>query len=112
MSARELPDSFAPVVPVACWKIGTFSFICWLLLLLMVLGSALGIVVTTFKTRHCLSELDGLRRDARDMQVLWGQYLVEKSTWATYARVHEIAQSSLGMQTPEACKIVILQETP
>lgn len=112
MNARTVPDSFLPTVNVPCWKVGAFGFICWLLLLFLVMGSALGLIVSTFQTRHCLSELDGLRHEARDMQVLWGQYLVEKSTWATYARVHDVAETSLGMQRPEADKIVILREAP
>ena len=86
-----------------------FGLFCFLVLLLSVMGSALGVVITTFQTRHRLAELESLRAEARDMQVLWGQYLVEKSTWASYSRVHEIATTALSMQTPQADQIRIVR---
>jgi cell division protein FtsL len=43
------------------------------------------------------------------MQVLWGQYLVEKNTWAAYGRVHDMAEQELGMQAPQTDKIVVVK---
>lgn len=90
-------------------QLSLFGLFCFLLLLLSVMGSALGVVITTFETRHHLAELETLRAEARDMQVLWGQYLVEKSTWASYSRVHDIATHSLAMQTPQPDQIRIVR---
>lgn len=96
----------------AYWKVSALAFVFLVLLTISVMGSAFGVVVSTFENRQQLAELDTLRREARSMQVLWGQYLVEKSTWATYGRVHEIAERGLGMRTPEANDIVILKVRP
>jgi cell division protein FtsL len=86
-----------------------FSLFCFLLLLLSVMGSALGVVITTFENRRHLAELEALKMDARDMQVMWGQYLVEKSTWAAYGRVHDIAVQQLEMQTPQAGQTTLVK---
>ena len=43
------------------------------------------------------------------MQFLWGQYLVEKSTWAAYGRVHDIALTSLEMQAPSPGQITVVK---
>lgn len=89
--------------------ISVFALFCLVLLLLAVLGSALGVIVTAFENRRYLGELEALRADARDMQVLWGQYLVEKSTWASYARVHDMAVQQFGMQAPQPGQTTLVQ---
>jgi len=94
------------------WKTSTFGFLCFVVLLLSVMGTALGVIVTTFENRRYLAELESLRHDARDMQVLWGQYLVEKSTWADYARIHTMAEQGLGMLRPKTDEMVIVKVRP
>lgn len=93
----------------AYWTISTFGFVCFILLLVSVMGTALGIIVSTFENRRYLGELESLRHEARDMQVLWGQYLVEKSTWADYARIHALAEQGLQMQRPNTNEMVIVK---
>jgi len=90
-------------------EISVFGLFCLILLVLSVMGTALGVIVAAFENRHYLVELESLRVEARDMQVLWGQYLVEKSTWATYSRVHDIAVNTLEMQTPTPDKITVVK---
>ena len=68
-------------------EISIFGLFCLVLLVIAVMSTALGVIVSAFENRRHLAELEALRADARDMQVLGGQYLVEKSTWAAYGRV-------------------------
>jgi cell division protein FtsL len=91
------------------WQISVFALLCFLLLLLSVMGSALGVIVSTFENRRYLAELEALRVDARAMQVLWGQYLVEKSTWAAYGRIHDIAVQGLAMRAPQTDAMLIVK---
>lgn len=95
--------------PVKHVEISLFAMFCFVLLLLSVMGTALGVIITTFENRKHLAELESLRADARNMQVLWVQYLVEKSTWAAYGRVHDIAVQQLDMQTPQAAQITLVK---
>ena len=90
-------------------EISVFGLFCLLLLVLSVMGTALGVIVSAFENRRYLAELETLRADARDMQVLWGQYLVEKSTWAAYGRVHDMAMQGLQMDAPKPDQITIVK---
>ena len=85
--------------------LGVFSFF---VLLACVLGSVFAVVVTSFETRRHLAELESLRAEARAMQVLWGQYLVEKSTWASYSRIHGLAVGQLNMQVPKPGELTVV----
>ncbi|MEZ5539093.1 MAG: cell division protein FtsL [Pseudomonadales bacterium] len=91
------------------FEISVFGLFCLVLLIFSVMGTALGVIVSTFENRRYLAELETLRKDARNMQVLWGQYLVEKTTWAAYGRVHDMAEKDLGMQAPQTDKIIVVK---
>ena len=91
------------------FEISLFGLFCLLLLVLSVMGTALGVIVSTFENRRYLSEIESLRAEARDMQVLWGQYLVEKSTWAAYGRVHDMAVKDLEMQAPRPDQMTVVK---
>ncbi|MCC7516496.1 MAG: cell division protein FtsL [Pseudomonadales bacterium] len=91
------------------FEISVFGVFVLLVLILVVMGSALGVIVSTFENRRYLAELEALRGEARDMQVLWGQYLVEKSTWAEYGRVHDMAVKELNMQAPQLEKTSVVK---
>lgn len=77
---------------------------------LLVVGSALGVVYTTHEGRQHLNELETLRREAAQLQVEWGQYLLEQSTWAAYSRIEQIALGKLQMQVPETEQIIVLDD--
>jgi len=65
-----------------------------------VIGSALAVVASTQVVRRDVNELEVLRREAGQLQVQWGQYLLEQSTWAAYGRVEAAALSELNMMAP------------
>lgn len=90
-------------------EISLFGLFCLVLLVLAVMSTALGVIVSSFENRRHLAELETLRAEARDMQVLWGQYLVEKSTWAAYGRVHDMAVSELEMRAPQPDQITVVK---
>jgi cell division protein FtsL len=78
------------------------------LLWLATLGSALGVVATTQVVRRDVNSLETLRREASQLQVQWGQYLLEQSTWAAYGRVENAAVSELNMMAPTPEEIVMI----
>jgi cell division protein FtsL len=43
------------------------------------------------------------------LQVQWGQYLLERSTWAAYSRVEQVAVSELNMKAPVSTEIVMIR---
>lgn len=74
----------------------------------LVLASALAVVASTHETRNRVDRLETLRRDAAELQVVWGQYMLEQSTWAAYSRVERLARDDLNMHLPTLEDIVMV----
>ena len=70
------------------------------LLLIMVLVSALTVIYTTNEHRSSFSYLQQLEQDAQQLQLQWGQLLLEQASLATPARVEQLAISRLHMHQP------------
>lgn len=70
--------------------------------------SALGVVASTHEVRKQVNTLETLRREAAQLQVVWGQYLLEQSTWAAYSRVETIAAQKLDMIPATTDQIVMV----
>ncbi|HCS63790.1 MAG TPA: cell division protein FtsL [Cellvibrio sp.] len=71
-------------------------------------ASAIGVVATTQIVRRDVNSLETLRREASQLQVQWGQYLLEQSTWAAYGRVEHAAVSELNMMAPTPEEMVMI----
>ena len=85
----------------------------WALLLLACLwisaiASALSVVSSTQQVRRDVNQLETLRREASHLQVEWGQYLLEESTWAAYSRIEGIANKELNMIAPTTEHVVMV----
>lgn len=74
----------------------------------LVLLSALAVIASTHHTRQRVDRLETLRREAAELQVVWGQYMLEQSTWAAYGRVEQIARDELDMRLPDDDDIVMV----
>ncbi len=82
----------------------------WALALwLLVMASALAVVQVSHLCRQRYSELASLQRQENRLQVQWGQYLLEQSSWASLTRIEAIAQDKLGMQVPETDDVVMVK---
>lgn len=98
---KQAPRHSKPVTPVALLTVAVL----WLL----VIASALAVVASTHQVRKHTNSLEILRREAGLLQVEWGQYLLEQSTWASYSRVEAIAAQQLGMFPATAEQIVMVK---
>jgi cell division protein FtsL len=76
---------------------------------LAVLGSALGVVYGKQEARNRFNELQNLTNKRDDLNIEWGQLQLEQSTWATHGRVEQVAHDDLGMITPQATDLRIVQ---
>lgn len=79
-----------------------------LLLWLAMVASALGVIYVAYDTRVKFNALETLRREHNQLQVEWGQYLLEESTWATYGRIEKLAAEKLSMRVPESEQIIMV----
>ncbi|WP_461481579.1 cell division protein FtsL [Porticoccus sp.] len=83
----------------------------WLLplLWLAVVLSALSVVYVSHLCRQLYNELAKMEQEANALQVEWGRYLLEQSSWASLSRVEQLAKSQLQMRVPEPSEIVIVR---
>lgn len=79
------------------------------LLWLMVMATAIAVVNVTHASRLKLNQLEQLRRESNQLQVIWGQLLLEQGTWADYSRVEKLAQKKLNMKSPQIDEMVIVK---
>ncbi|TNF03100.1 MAG: cell division protein FtsL [Gammaproteobacteria bacterium] len=83
----------------------------WLfpLLWIGVIVSALSVVYVSHLCRQLYNELAKLEQEANALQVEWGRYLLEQSSWASLSRVEQMAINELNMRVPEPSEIVIVR---
>lgn len=86
-------------------KPGAAAFV---LLLAVVLASGLSVVYTTHKNRFAFNELQQLKDHANQLQVEWGQLLIEQSTFGLEGRIEQKAIEALQMRVPEIANIVMV----
>lgn len=84
--------------------------LCFLLLLLVsVLISALAVVYTTNEHRLCFSHLQQMEQQTNQLQLQWGELLLEQASLATPARVEQWAAEKLQMRLPVDKEINVLR---
>lgn len=92
------------MVNTSPWK----STLLVMLILFSVLASSFGVVYSTYKARVATRTLEDLRREANALQVMSGQYMLEKSSWAAYTRIEDVATKKLNMKVPQADDTVLV----
>ncbi|MCG8414164.1 MAG: cell division protein FtsL [Pseudomonadales bacterium] len=84
------------------------SFVLYLMLASL-LGSGLLVVRTTHENRFAFNELQELRDSANQLDVQWGQLLLEQSTFGVDGRIENKAVDQLNMQVPQIDNIVMVR---
>lgn len=71
--------------------------------------SALALVYTKHEARTLFIELEQLTDERDDLNIEWGQLQIEQSTWATHARIEQVATEDLELSRPAATDIYVIQ---
>lgn len=77
-------------------------------LLVVTTGSATGVIYSTHKSRHLLNELQQLEQQRNELQVEWGQLLLEQSSLVSQGRIENVAIAELGMKIPATENVVVV----
>lgn len=85
------------------------EFMLQLVLWLAVLMSALAVVYSTNNYRETFTELKMAERTEQNLQLRWGQLLLEQASLATPARVQELATEKFQMLVPTNAQTVMLR---
>lgn len=83
--------------------VGTVALLCLLVM------SALAVVYVSHLNRHAFSEFQSALKERDNLDIEWGQLLLEQSALAQHARVEQIARTRLEMKAPDAKDIVLVQ---
>jgi cell division protein FtsL len=82
------------------------------LLLAAVVMCGLSVVTSQHKARKLFIELRMEKDQAQQMDVEWGQLQLEQSTWATPARVEDVAVKKLQMHLPKNGQVQFIRAKP
>ena len=81
-----------------------------MLLVLLFIGSALGVVYSSFQSRQLFGDLQQQTRETTRLEEEWGRLLLEQSTWASHARIERLAKSKLGMVVPTPDSVIVVRQ--
>lgn len=71
--------------------------------------SAMALVYTKHESRKLFVELEELTRERDALNIEWGQLQIEQSTWATHARIEQVAADELRLTRPAAEAIFVIE---
>ncbi len=71
--------------------------------------SALALVYTKHEARTLFVELEELTHERDELNIEWGQLQIEQSTWATHARIEQVATEDLELLRPGATDIYVIE---
>ena len=87
---------------------GLKAWLCFICLLLVTTTSAMGVIFSTYKNRHLLNDLQQLEKQRNELQVKWGQLLLEQSSLVSQGRIEVLAIAELGMIIPASENVVVV----
>ena len=71
--------------------------------------SALALVKTKHESRKLFVELESLTGERDRLNIEWGQLQIEQSTWATHARIEQVATDDLSLVRPAPDDIYVIE---
>ena len=71
--------------------------------------SAIGVTYSAHVTRNMYRDLQQLEKDDDDLDHEYEKLLLERSAWADYTRLNEIASTELAMSAPKPNDTVVIQ---
>lgn len=71
--------------------------------------SAMALVYTKHESRKLFVELETLTHERDELNIEWGQLQIEQSTWATHARIEQVATDDLSLVRPVASEIYVIE---
>ena len=71
--------------------------------------SAMALIYTKHESRKLFVELESLTQERDELNIEWGQLQIEQSTWATHARIEQVATDDLELMRPEATEIFVIE---
>ena len=71
--------------------------------------SAIALIYTKHESRKLFVELESLTHQRDELNIEWGQLQIEQSTWATHARIEQVATDDLSLVRPTSAEIFVIE---
>lgn len=108
MATTKLQSTSAKVKPggrvASVWRRGSLAT-----LTVLVVFSALAVIYSSYKHRQYFNEYQQLANQRDELQVQWGQLLLEQSALAAHSRIEKVVTKRLGMYVPEPSQIIVVR---
>ncbi|MEJ2515158.1 MAG: cell division protein FtsL [Gammaproteobacteria bacterium] len=78
-------------------------------LAMAVVASAVATVDVRHEARQLFIQLQELNRARDELNIVWRQLQIERGTWATHARVEQLAREKLDMIVPPPADVEIVR---
>ena len=79
------------------------------MLLIAVIGSALGVIYARQQNRLLFGELTRLTHEKDNLDTEFGRLELEQATWAETNRIEQVARGQLGMINPGMAETVVVK---
>ncbi|MDR2925035.1 MAG: cell division protein FtsL [Azoarcus sp.] len=86
-----------------------FDALLMTLLIVLATASGLGVIAAQHEVRKLHSALEREQVREQNLDVEWGRLQIEQSTLAAHRQVEDIARERLGMVSPDARQIIVLE---
>ncbi len=86
----------------------SFNALLTIAVVVALVGSALAVALSVHHWRTALQELNTLQQERKELEVEWGQLLLEQNSWGGYARIEQLAQQQ-QMQAAPLAQVVMVQ---
>lgn len=80
------------------------------LLIVAVMGSALGVIYSKHQSRKLFVQLQELHKQVDELNIDWGRLQLEQSAWSSHGRIEKIARKKLKMKLPGANEILYIKQ--
>ena len=80
------------------------------LLIIAIMGSAVGVVYSKHQTRKIFVNLQKIYKQIDFLEVEWGQLQLEQSAWSSHGRIEKVARKKLQMTLPKANEILYIKQ--
>ena len=71
--------------------------------------SAIALIYTKHESRRLFVALETLTQQRDELNIEWGQLQIEQSTWATHARIEQVATDDLSLVRPTSAEIFVIE---
>ena len=71
--------------------------------------SSMALIYTKHESRKLFVELEQLTDQRDELNIEWGQLQIEQSTWATHARIEQVATDDLELLRPQSTEIYVIE---